>query len=423
MHPRDHDFPCLPLRNALSNIDRAQTVMLTECPLDDLKGSTELLWPVTAPSLWSLTILGYHDLYEPYNHPLPLSFLHGSFPKLRKLHLRGLSIPWHAASHFNGLTELKIAYFKDTDTLAPSLSELMAALQKMTSLLHLALSLPCLRASEAKIVPVERPRLDTLELEMEPSSIVDILTTISHPRNRLEIVSSARPVEGARALIHCVNRYRIAKIQEGYTMDTSYVEANLRGFRLDICDPARVGSACPLQVMFRADEIPIPDLLATVLSESPLRDMKTVMVSSLDGFIAARPCLRQCETLCASFIEDEEFFNSRNFYHWDGEIWLPSMQTLMLHDIEMYNRFMSPEAVTIRELVGFLGNIGRNGEALQTLKFISCHSSRQIWLAEIREYVHHLEVQSPELDVVVRSQDLEKDSATVLKAVFGRTSG
>lgn len=332
-------------------------------------------------------------------------------------------IPWHADSFFRGLTNLNVTYF-DYSSTGLHLSEVMDALQNMQLLEHLALSIELMRAPEsmASITKVELHWLATLELQMQPSTIMHFLDNISPPRDRLELISHSHPIEDVRALVHYANKYRLARINDGYTMDAAaYIEVE-GGFRVDICDPARVGSSCPLQVTFRKEGNRMLDLAADVLEELPMRAMKTVMVHSLAGFLATRPYIEQCTTLCASFIEDKAFFDPSIFYHTDGSPWLSDMQTFVLYRLEMRGIFGPQNRVSIEGLIELLNALGGDGSSLQTIQFLSCHpyGIDWRWLEEVTQEVHHLNIQSRELQVLVDRQDFRrKTSAVALKAVMG----
>ena len=388
---------------ALGAAGRAKMLVLSDCPFPGLDGQQDLIWPISAPLLEALHITAPGGDAGAYC--LPDALVYGSFPKLTKASLLHCTFSWNIAGFFCNLTELRLTHRSSSQLLVPDVSKTLHALQLMPSLESLHLSLESrdgypVESDEGSfhippgLAKVKLPRLAVLELGLNDLLAVVLLSHISHPRERLKVTCSLPTVERARAIVECLKQFRLFKMEDGFSMDTVYLDSPFSTWDIKVYDLSRPEELPPLWAAikvpfdFRAQ---ICDVIGAGL---PLGDMKTVMVTSMHVYRSVQQHLSRCTTLCASqwsIAQRWDFFVHGSFIGEGGDQVLPALHTLILHELDLSalpKTSKNPERLTIPKFLKELGDIC---QFFEWLKLFDCRIYAQEKLDVLRGKVQHFE--------------------------------
>lgn len=364
------------------------------------------MWPATSPLLETLTI--HAIALAQGNHPLPDLFIHGVFPKLRRVHLQHCTFSWQGTSFFRSLSDLEVVYSRGSEYPLPPVSKILDTLQSMVLLERLNLSfdppidldhpdnVPSSPAGSA-LAKVDLPRLAVLKLALDIPVILSLLNHISQPSERLDLSGTLRSEDAARALVRCLKRFCVSQVQDwGRSMDSARLwDCGTLNWSIEICDPARVEAFCPLRAQFSVHEALEERVLDILCAGLPFTALRAIMFNAPAAFLAARPHLAQCTTLCASGAQIDSarlFHQPAMFWRDDHSRWLPKLQTIVAHDMD------------IRHLAGIERKPGSTSATfvefcqrlppLKRIKFFECQAYTQDWLDELRKSLPHIGVEA-----------------------------
>lgn len=391
------------VRFALGAAERAKTLVLSDCPFPGLDGQQDLKWPTSAPLLDTLRLTAPDGDTEAYQ--LPDALVHGSFPKLTKVSLSHCTFSWNIAGFFGNLTELRLTHRSSSQLLVPDVSKTLHALQQMTLLESLHLSIESRGGHRVEsedgsfhvppgLAKFKLPRLAVLELGVNDLLAVALLLHISHPRERLRVACGLPTVERARAIVECLRRYRLFKIENGYSMDAVFLDRPFSSWDIKVYDLSRPEECSPLWA-----DIMVPFYFRTQICDVigvglPFADMTTVMVTSMNLYRDVSQYLSGCTTLCASewsVGHNDDFFAHGSFTGEGGDRVLPALHTLILHELDLSalpKTSKKPDRLTIPKLLKELGDIC---QYFERLKLFDCKIYAQEKLDVLRGKVQHFE--------------------------------
>ena len=361
-------------------------------------------WPDSYPLLETLDITSRSGR-EAYD--LPDSIVYGSFPQLRRISLKRCTLTWNFPGIFRGLQDLSIQHERGSELLVPDLRKVLDVLRVMQSLQSLVISLEPgslynLSWEAGRISPhipgslplVDLPRLAVLELGLNDLLLVALLSHISHPQERLKVSCALPTATRASSVMHCIENFWQFHRKNGHQIDATYLHEDYI-WQLEASDLSRRDERPALQLWM---DIPYTDhreaITEVVCMELPFSGMREMMVTSMRAFKMIRPYLDQCETLCLSgwhVADREEFLDGQSFVEEDGSRWLPALDTLVLHMIDLTKLPKSSKKPDRMTVPVFLRQLGDVCPFIRQLKMFDCDINTPEKLDVFRRQVEQFE--------------------------------
>lgn len=356
---------------AFKLLNRATHFMTVNCEVPP-----DLHWPQSAPFLASFKMNTPKGEFT-----LPRHVYINIFTRLSSLGVENCGFDWKLGHHCQKLVHLEVITTYPSISGQPALKDIVCALRSMPHLEKIIYH----TANEEEhgdiilstaIDPVLLGRLRYLNLKLDGIGLAALLQCLPLPQEALLVDCNLTNSSSTQQICARLSDfYRSQSHKNKALFQTAALHYNAAGtfWQIIYFHPDSSWDSNTLVASFvlpdREDEPVLqPGLLNLCKTTFPFESIQTLMVTSISAFNFAKDHLTGCTTLCISdwyVREEEDFFDRWSFKSVKGQVYLPNLAKIIVHNLDLTGIWESSSSLTELSVVDSLEELRDVAEKIE----------------------------------------------------------